>query len=354
MKTIIPSRNPGLDVLRSLCLFLVVLQHSLLFTDAFFPKFRILWVFSHSALDVFFILSGFLIGGLIQKKYSENNTIALSDIAAFYKRRWFKTVPMYFLIVIICLILSNQNIYYANDFSWKFLVFLQNVTRADFDFLPHTYSLTIEEWFYIFFPLGLYCIVQLKSKANPFYILIAIWIVVAIAFRWVKHLNGVDNWDVEIRKTIAMRIDAAIYGVLFYFINLQIAEFLKKHRFLLLCLGAFLYLISTWLMKEQVSLFFNDLIYYTVIPIFISLWLPFFIHLRLPVFLKRFFTFQSLASYSIYLIHLPLLYILYQFFKPNSETESLLYPTIFIILAYAIGTVFYKLIEKPIMDLRDR
>ena len=72
-------RNPGLDVLRSLCLILVILQHSFMFADSYFPKFRMLWYISHSALDLFFILSGFLIGGIIEKKYRENNSIAIKD-----------------------------------------------------------------------------------------------------------------------------------------------------------------------------------------------------------------------------------------------------------------------------------
>lgn len=188
-------RNPGLDILRAMSLLFVVLQHSFIFTDAFYPKFRVLWVINNSGVDMFFVISGFLIGGIIYKKYSINNSIIFKDVVTFYKRRWYKIVPMYFFTILICLLLSHYNIYYAKDFSWKFLVFLQNLTKADFYFLPHTYSLTIEEWFYVFFPLGLYFILKLKKKnsLNSFYYLIFIWIVVAITFRLIKHFNGVDN-----------------------------------------------------------------------------------------------------------------------------------------------------------------
>lgn len=349
-------RNPGLDVLRALCLLLVIVQHSFLFTDAYFPEFRVLWYISHSALDLFFILSGFLIGGIIEKKYRENNSIAIRDIFKFYKRRWFKTLPMYFFTIIICLFLAHFKIYDATDFSWKFLVFLQNLTKGNIFFLGHTYSLTIEEWFYIFFPLALYFVVKFKkdSKTNPFYILIIIWILTAILFRILKHYNGVDNWDADIRKTILTRIDATIYGVLFYFINLKIPHFVKKNRIVLLCIGAILYMSCTLFMKNKISLFFNDVVYYSLIPIFISFIMPFFVHLRLPYFLEKAFTFQSLASYSIYLIHLPFLTILFKYFKPVSKLDSLFLMTTSIILSYLIGIFFYKLIEKPLMDLRDK
>ena len=356
MSTSVLNRNPGLDVLRSICLLLLILQHSFLFTDMYFPKFRMLWIISNSSLDLFFILSGFLIGGIIEKKYRENNSISFSDIFKFYKRRWFKTVPMYFTVILICLLLSLYNIYDAKDFSWKFLFFIQNLFRADFSFLPHTYSLTIEEWFYIFFPLVLYVTIKWSKtlKSNPFYIVIAIWIFTAIIIRLIKHYNGIENWDIEIRKTILTRIDATIYGVLFYFINLKIPNFIKKYRIILFCFGGIMYLFCTLVMNSKISLFFNNVIYYSIIPVFISFIMPFFMHLRLPIFFEKTFTFQSLASYSIYLIHLPLLTIVFKYFKPISERNSLILLIAYIVLSYLIGIIFYKLIEKPIMDLRDK
>jgi peptidoglycan/LPS O-acetylase OafA/YrhL len=94
-------------------------------------------------LDLFLILSGFLIGGIIEKKYREKNSISLKNILKFYKRRWFKTVSMYFIIVIICLVVSHFDIYYAKFFTWDFLVFLQNLTVGDINFLSHINSLPI-------------------------------------------------------------------------------------------------------------------------------------------------------------------------------------------------------------------
>ncbi len=347
------NRNPGLDVLRSICLFLVVLQHSFMFTDAFFPKFRILWFVSHSALDIFFILSGFLVGGIIEKKYSEKNQILIKDIFKFYKRRWYKTLPMYFLTVSVFLLLSYLNIYSPKDFSWRFIFFLQNITQANFHFLPHTYSLTIEEWFYLFFPLLLFGISKLNLKANPFYILFLIWIIFAIVMRIVKHEFSVENWDSEIRKAIITRIDSVIYGVILYFIHLKNTNFIKKFRVLLLLAGVTGYVVSTFILKNNLSLFYNNVVYYTILPLFICGILPLFIYLRLPIFLEKHFTIQSLASYTIYLIHLPLFYIINEYNIISSALKSLFLMLISIITVYLIGIFLYQKVEKPIMDLRD-
>lgn len=354
MKKVLKSRNPGLDVLRSLCLFAVLLQHSFLFTDKFYPQFRHLWILNNASLDLFFILSGFLIAGILEKKYNKNNSITISNIFNFYKRRWYKTVPMYFLIILICLLLSHYNIYYAQDFSWKFLFFLQNVTIANFHFLPHTYSLTIEEWFYIFFPILFYIILKFKLKVNPFYITIFIWIFTVIIIRMFIHFNGVENWDGEIRKSLLSRIDATIYGVLLYFINIKHPFLVKKNRLFLLISGFSLYLACTFIMNCKISPFYNNVLYYSLIPFFISFLLPFFIHLRLPLFFEKIFTFQSQSSYSIYLIHLPLFYIIHDNFNISSKLVSIFLVIISIILSYTIGFFFYLLIEKPIMDLRDK
>jgi peptidoglycan/LPS O-acetylase OafA/YrhL len=348
------NRNAGLDVLRSLCLFLVVLQHSFLFTDSFFPDFRKLWVISHSALDLFFILSGFLIGSIIAHKYEQKGTLGFGDVFRFYKRRWYKTIPMYAFIIVVCLLLSRLGIYYAQDFSWTFMVFLQNLTKANFDFLPHTYSLTIEEWFYIIFPLALLALLQLNLKYNPFYLLIVLWIIVAVALRTIRHFDGIHTWDSEVRKSILSRIDATIYGVLFYFLYTANPLWLKKFKILFLAFGIILYLVSTLFMVTQTSAFFNNVVYYSIVPFFMSLLLPFFIYLRLPSWLETAFTFQSLASYSIYLVHLPFLYCIYQFIRPQSAAESLFLTAAFLLLAYLVGSILYLLIEKPIMNLREK
>ena len=356
MSTVIPSRNPGLDILRSLCLFFVIIQHSFMFTDAFYPKFRMFWVISHSALDLFFTLSGFLIGGIIEKKYRESGSLHLRDIFKFYKRRWFKTIPMYCFTILICLILSNLGLYYAKDFSWKFVFFLQNLSRADFNFLPHTYSLTIEEWFYIFFPLGILLLLKLfpKSKKNPIVIVIATWITIGFVARLIVHFSGIQDWDTEVRKVIITRLDATIYGVLYYFIQLHFSKFLKNNRIKLLLIACTLYLVCTYILAKKYSLFFNNVVYYSLVPFITMFVLPFFVHLRLDKHLENGFTFISLASYSIYIIHLPLLYVILGLIKPTSGYESLLYLIGVIFLVIFIGSLFYKTIEKPIMYLRDK
>ena len=263
---------------------------------------------------------------------------------------------MYLLTIVLCLFLSNAGLYYAKDFSWEFLVFLQNLYRANFDFLPHTYSLTIEEWFYLFFPVAVLFLLKLfpKMKTNPILVNAIGWIFIAFLVRLLIHFNGVTNWDTQIRKTIIGRLDATIYGVLFYFIQLHFPKFIKDNKIKLVVIGYSLYLIGTFILAKGYSPFFNNVVYYTFVPFVSCFVLAFFMHLRLSERIEKAFTFISLASYSIYIIHLPLLYVIFGLYKPISKSESLLILAGVMLLVNVIGILFYKLVEKPIMNLRDK
>lgn len=353
MTKLLLNRNSGLDVLRSACLFFVVLQHSFLFTDVFFPKFRSLWVISNAALDVFFVMSGFLICDILYSKYLVTNTICFQDVFIFYKRRWFKTLPMYWLTLIVFAILANLKIYYANDFSWKFLFFIQNWNKADFYFLPHTYSLAIEEWFYIFFPLLILLCSKFYRK-NTFFIVTILFLIAGIVVRFIVHNNGIENWDMEIRKSIIARFDATVYGILFYFLNLKFSSIFKKYKLGLLLGGVSIYFIAVFIFKSNVSVWFNNVFFFSIIPFSLTLLLPFFIDLKLSETVTEHTTKQSLASYSIYLIHLPIFYCISEFYSARNKIESIVLLFLSVALVYWIGLFFYKYFEKPIMNLRDK
>ncbi len=351
------ERIQGLDSLRAISLAFVLVQHSFLFTDEFFPKFRVFWIFSHSALDIFFVLSGFLIGKILFETYRIKKSFSLQDLMLFTKRRWYKILPMYYLTILISLLLVQINVYDAPDFSLKFILFAQNFFVSDFIFLPQTYSLTIEEWFYILLPITLLIISKIKTAikiSNQFYVIGAVWILIVLILRINFHINGVENWDAEIRKTIFSRIDAPIYGVLFFVFFNSNRIWLYENKNKLIVIGAFCYLGLTYLLSTRASLFFNNVIFYTLIPLVLTFLIPFFYYLKLPKGIQRILSYQSLSSYSIYLIHLPLLSISFKFFKPETGMGSLVCALTYIAASYLLGMFFYSQIELRILKFRDR
>src|SRR5277367_3139858 len=102
-----PRRIPQLDGLRGLAILLVMIWHFIatpnathqtLFARAVTDVFRLTW----SGVDLFFVLSGFLIGGILIDAKDASNYFS-----TFYIRRIFRILPIYFVVVIVYLLLWN-------------------------------------------------------------------------------------------------------------------------------------------------------------------------------------------------------------------------------------------------------
>jgi len=157
MQLKVTKRNYGLDVIRSFAILMVVASHCTYFlvNDSKNPIILILRILGAVGVDLFFLLSGFLIGGILLK-LMENNQTQFSDLIIFWKRRWFRTLPNYFLIlilnIIIVLILGE---YLPKDIK-LFFPFLQNFSSAHPDFFTEAWSLSIDEYGYLILTIIFY------------------------------------------------------------------------------------------------------------------------------------------------------------------------------------------------------
>ena len=149
------SRVFGLDVYRAVAILLVVMSHASYFTGSMFS-----WLPSiplPDGVELFFVLSGFLIGTILIKTLEESERFGYRELFHFWKRRWFRTLPNYYLILLVYYILVSNSIIGGDDaieqFNWKFLVFAQNLYESFYGFYLESWSLSIEEWFYIILPI---------------------------------------------------------------------------------------------------------------------------------------------------------------------------------------------------------
>ena len=162
------KRNYGLDIIRSIAILLVVVSHCTYFLEieSDNPMILILRILGAVGVDLFFLLSGFLIGGILLKLI-ENNQIQFSNLIIFWKRRWFRTLPNYFLILIvnIIIVLLLQDDLPENILL--FFLFLQNITSSHPDFFTEAWSLSIEEYAYLILPLIFYTLFLLFKNLKP-------------------------------------------------------------------------------------------------------------------------------------------------------------------------------------------
>jgi len=167
------NRIFGLDLLRCLAIILVLITHTIPLLDpAGFVKISVYT--GYFGVELFFVLSGFLIGTILLKVYYQENQLNFSNIKIFWMRRWFRTLPNYYLMFLVYGIL----LYFAHHLNvfghiryLSYLFFLQNsVTPQPNEFFPVAWSLSVEEWFYLIFPVLLFLLTKVfyKKGLYPF------------------------------------------------------------------------------------------------------------------------------------------------------------------------------------------
>ena len=114
------------------------------------------WVPAVLGVELFFVLSGYLIGGLLIREIRDTGTFGMRQLYRFLARRWMRTIPAYWLVLTIMIPLWLFVVH--KTLSLKVLgyfFFLQNFITPHPGFYSVGWSLSVEEWFYIVLAMGL-------------------------------------------------------------------------------------------------------------------------------------------------------------------------------------------------------
>jgi peptidoglycan/LPS O-acetylase OafA/YrhL len=150
---VLKNRLPSLDGLRAISIILVIISHFLFEQSVYINK----WKPGPTGVEIFFVISGFLITTLLINEKNKNGTI---NLKLFYLRRAFRILPLVFLFT-FCLIILNAifalNINFSSFITTIF--FTKNVGNLFFGtdwYTGHFGSLAVEEQFYMLFPFLIY------------------------------------------------------------------------------------------------------------------------------------------------------------------------------------------------------
>ena len=176
------TRAPGLDTLRALAIVLVFCFHYRVFVS---PAPDLGWLSNvgWSGVDLFFVLSGYLIGEQLMAGLARGERLSLRG---FYARRATRTLPLYWLVLAAFFLLPGQLGGREPPPLWRFLTFTQNLQLAPGTAFSHAWSLCVEEQFYLVLPLALLAARALRLSRRQVWLGIAGLTLAAMA--WRHHL----------------------------------------------------------------------------------------------------------------------------------------------------------------------
>ncbi len=304
------NRIIGFDVARALAIGLVVLSH--------------VYQGAHAVgiygVELFFALSGFLIGTILYRCVPASGHWPLGGVVNFWQRRWWRTLPNYYLFLLISIAFHHGRGEWPENGAvglLPFLVFAQDLMSPNSDFFGVSWSLCVEEGFYLVFPLLLLLSHRaLGSRLGAFVISGLAFLLISVSLREVAF---VSHPAAEARFMTLPRLDAIGYGVALAVLNQEVS-LTDKTRRRLAGLGALLLAGVIVLHSRQVS---DDprgfyRLALIAMPLSFALAMPLMATWeRLPLSLGRLespVTAVSQWSYSIYLCHFPILMGLYPLF----------------------------------------
>jgi peptidoglycan/LPS O-acetylase OafA/YrhL len=324
-------------------------------------------------VDLFFVLSGFLISGLLFAEYKKTGSI---NWGRFFIRRGFKIYPAFYAMIIVTFV---WQVVKHQEIRWgAFLpeVLFYQSYQTDRVWI-HTWSLAVEEHFYIFLPLLLLLIMRIQRGRNspdPFRIIPAVCAILAALcllqrFYLVHTLPPVFGWWRSVMFPTHLRIDSLFFGVFLGYLHHFHEPWLRAvmtngwSRFLLLLVSGIL--VSTcgfFSMDSHFMLSFGLTALYLGFGgiLILALYTDSDQGLKFPSWLKK-FQIGNLAayvgkySYSIYLWHLmiPLhLRGFLQLFRREPGETAFFWS--YVLLSLVAGIALSRFIEYPTLRVRDR
>jgi peptidoglycan/LPS O-acetylase OafA/YrhL len=330
------SRNHSLDVLRGIAILLVLGRHApyVEYSPYLNLWFRIGW----SGVDLFFVLSGFLISGLLFTEFKRSGTI---DVKRFWIRRGFKIYPAFYTLGSFLVAISLFRTGRVPRALLGDVFFVQN-------YLPHItdhgWSLAVEEHFYLMLPLFFAALMWIERKScDPFRAIPLTSLALTIICLGMRISASSNHalWD-QIAYPTHLRIDALLLGVTlgyyFHFQSLQV-----RRRWLIMLCGCLLLLPAFAfgtgsIFTATVGLTMTSLGYACILIWAIGLqW-------------KRAWALAWIGrySYSIYLWH-----AIIATFSKNTIGETRLSFGIYLVASLVVGGVMAKLVELPLLRIRE-
>jgi peptidoglycan/LPS O-acetylase OafA/YrhL len=357
--------KPGLDLLRAIAIAWVMLFHSYL-VGGLGDDFSWLSRYGWMGVDLFFVLSGYLIGQQVLAKLTAGRAFSFRE---FYLRRAYRILPAFAVVLAVYTALPGLRESPGMEPWWKFAGFFMNLS---IDYLEnsafsHAWSLCVEEHFYLLFPLLAVAMTRKPSMAR--FVALCVGIVLAgIALRsgvWLHDTALAEagapqrNWFVEdIYYPTWNRLDGLLAGVVLAAIQVfspQWWQAAQARANVALVAGLAVLCLAFWLFRERTGLVGNS-VGWPVLSLALGLlvfagaaesgWLG---RKRVPGM-----AWLAAVSYSLYLSHKLAFHAVQTLADGRLDGMGLLAFACYAGAALLLGAALHYGIERPFLRLRHR
>ena len=362
----IVRRLPGLDLLRAVAIGWVMLYHASLYDLV--PGGNWPVDFGWMGVDLFFVLSGFLIASQLLRPWAAGER---PDYGRFFLRRAFRTLPAYAVVLAVYALVPAARDRDHMQPLWTFLTFTQNFTIhiAPAQAFSHAWSLCVEEQFYLVFPLAVALLAIRPSAAKAMTALVAI-LVLGMALRGWFWLHDVARTPFDLAADPRpgrymhliyyptwTRLDGLLAGIgaaLLMTFRPGVWRVLSGRPNLLLASGLVGVGGAILLFGDQIAGFYGAVFGYPLLSVSMAALVIAGSSAKSVIGRRAIPGAGALAaaSYSLYLSHKSV-YHWAGTLPITADLKPFILP-VAILAALAVGAVLYRLVERPFLDLRDR
>ncbi len=354
-------RMPGLDLLRAVAVVWTMLFHSFL-VGGLGENWAWAQRYGWMGVDLFFVLSGFLIGAQVLKPLANGQRFSFRD---FYMRRAFRILPAFFAVLALYLLWPGFREAPGMEPWWKFAGFFVNLSidYTNHAAFSHAWSLCVEEHFYLLFPLMALALLR-RPSAKIFFAVCVFIVALGIALRtgtWL-HFETLDsdrNWFVEkIYYPTWNRLDGLLAGVI-----LAVWKTYRPDNWaraaaranLVLLIGLATMALSFWLFRERTGLLGNSIGW----PV-LSLGLAMLVFAAAQT--KSWIGCRALpgagwlaaVSFSLYLVHKPIYGLVQTHLGDAMEGRGYLAFAVYGLASLLGAALLHYFVERPGLRLRER
>lgn len=358
------ARQPGLDLLRAIAVVWTMLFHSFV-VGGLGPDWAWLSLYGWMGVDLFFALSGYLIGTQVLQPLAEGRRLSFRD---FYTKRAFRILPAFWAVLLVYLLWPAFREAPGMEPWWKFAGFFVNLSidygnNAAFS---HAWSLCVEEHFYLLFPLLAWWLLR-RPATWKFAALVSVLVLGGIALRagiWL-HGHAVDpgfdarNWFIEdIYYPTWCRLDGLLFGVVLAVVKTFRPAWwqgAQRHANGVLLAGLATVALAMWLFRDRVGLLGNSVGWPTLS---LGLALLVFAGASRNSLIGRWSVpgagWLAAVSYSLYLVHKAIFHVMQAQWGDVLEGRGFAAFCAYGVAALLGAALLHYTVEKPFLRLRER